>query len=188
MEPERGQCRQRLEIAGFISSACSIPRALRPARLQWLNSSALAGLRKLCCLSAKIAALSVRALSQTTTFSTSTSICGLEAGAGASPPFSFHNLHGPPKASPMLCASDLPINIGAKTLVLGLQPNPLHPARTSAISRPSEGTRWGLNGRGFLKKPRNHKFWLPVSPLFSDRLNYPFSWIVRGSALVLLVC
>ena len=58
---------------------------------------------------------------------------------------------------------------------------------SSAIDAPSEGTRWGLNGRGFARTLWNHKFRLPVSPLFTDRLNYPFSWIVRGSALVVLV-
>jgi hypothetical protein len=58
---------------------------------------------------------------------------------------------------------------------------------SSAIDASSEGTRWGLNGRGFAKTLGTPKFRLPVSPLFTDRLNYPFSWIVRGSALVVLV-
>jgi hypothetical protein len=64
---------------------------------------------------------------------------------------------------------------------------PLQCFNTSAISPSSEVTRWGLNGRKFARTLGTFKFRLPVSPLFTDRLNYPFSWIVRGSALVVLV-
>jgi hypothetical protein len=46
---------------------------------------------------AKIAAFPDLALSLSAIYPKSTSICGLEALAGASPPFSFpQNLHGPP--------------------------------------------------------------------------------------------
>jgi hypothetical protein len=91
---------QRLQGEDFASSFSGsldvTPRALRPERLQWLNKSNL-GLRKCDMNRAKIAAFLVKALSQTTFFFTSTSICGLEAGAGASPQsFFFQHQRAPP--------------------------------------------------------------------------------------------
>jgi hypothetical protein len=91
----------RLQAWGYAplaSGSLSVaPQALRPARLQWLNMSAK-DMRKCDMNLAKIAAFPDLALSLSAIYPTSISICGLEALAGASPPFSFsHNFHGPPR-------------------------------------------------------------------------------------------
>ena len=92
--------RQRLQGLDIASnpfgSLDDTPRALRPARLQWLNML-VSGMRKCIVFRAKTAAFSGSALSLTTILN-STSICGLEAGAGASPPSSVLQFsRGPPK-------------------------------------------------------------------------------------------
>jgi hypothetical protein len=88
---------QRLRASGFNAPRASgsrreDPRILRSARLGWLNN--LSGKHWTPCdlrlckndPQAKTAAFQGRALSLTTKTTLSTSICGLEARAGTSPP------------------------------------------------------------------------------------------------------
>jgi hypothetical protein len=91
---------QRLQsedyASSFSGSGGTTPRALRPARLQWLNMLDKS-VRKCGCSFAKIAAFHDLALSLSAISSKTISICGLEALAGTSPPFSRHPYsRGPP--------------------------------------------------------------------------------------------